>query len=199
MSVVGKELGDSIANNASAAFADFVMGTKSAGEAFKSFAAGVLQDIARIATRLAVLNMLAGFGMSFAAPAGGAAPAAAGASGGAIWGTAPLKRFAGGGLPGVDRLHLVGEHGPELFATGTRGRILSYTDTMRAVSGGGENTNNITINVSGNGSTQREGSGASAEQQAALGERIRAAVVEILYDEQRRNGVLHKNTAPGMA
>lgn len=57
---VGSGLASSLTNNLTNAFVDIATGAKSAGEAFKEFAVGVLADIGRLLIRLAILRAVSG-------------------------------------------------------------------------------------------------------------------------------------------
>lgn len=84
--VTGEQIRNSIAGGFANTFVAFVNGTKTAAEAFKDFANGVINDILRIATRQLILNSL---GSAF-----GATPAAA--TGGLVVGGS-IARFGSGG------------------------------------------------------------------------------------------------------
>ena len=93
--------------------ADFITGTGSMKDAFRSFANSVIQEIARIA----VAQRVAGFILNlFAASGGGGLPA--GGPGGNYVGPR-----AGGGPVWPGGSFMVGESGPELFTPSERGYV----------------------------------------------------------------------------
>lgn len=91
-------------NGLSDAFADIILGTKSAKEAFRDFARAMLSDIARITTRLLIMNAIQGIG-------GGAGGNLFGfANGGVMQGTmGPVRAFASGGVTNGPTVALFGE------------------------------------------------------------------------------------------
>jgi len=144
------------------AFADFVFGTKSAKDAFRSFVDDLSRQITRIASQN-IANALFG-GTNQAGPDffGVLAKMAGGLFGGGFGG------FGGGGVPGVGfsgggfgehfasggisrgGLALVGEHGPEIVSLHAGSRVHSAPETRRMFQRPGrEVTVPITINAYG--------------------------------------------------
>lgn len=70
---VGAEVGSSLSDSFADAFTDFAMGTKSAGQAMKAFAASFLQDVARMLAQQLALNAVTGVarGLGFSFDAAG--------------------------------------------------------------------------------------------------------------------------------
>lgn len=92
-------------NGLSDAFADVILGTKSAKEAFRDFARAMLSDIARITTRLLIMNAIQGV-------SGGAGGNLLGfANGGVMQGTmgTQVRAFAAGGVTNGPTVALFGE------------------------------------------------------------------------------------------
>jgi hypothetical protein len=151
---------DGIAN----AFGSFIDGTKSAGEAFSDFALGVIDEIAKIAIKMAVLAGIR-------------------AIGGALGITVPTA--ATGGIVSRPTLVLAGEGGePEAIIPLSKSREMGF--------GGGAGDTHVTVNVvmgpgSPTTSTKQDGSGPSA---AELGRLISAKVVETLRNEMRPGGLM---------
>ena len=149
------------------AFADFVTGTKSAKDAFRSFVDDLSRQIARIASQN-LANALFG-GTNTAGPDffGVLAKFAGGLFGGGGFGGStggvPGVGFSGGGngehfaSGGVSRggLALVGEHGPEVVSLRAGSRVYSAPDSKRMFGRPRNETHiPITINAYGNQSTQ---------------------------------------------
>lgn len=149
------------------AFADFVSGTKSAKDAFRSFVDDLSRQITRIASQN-LANALFG-GTNTAGPDffGVLAKFAGGLFGGFSFGGGgggvPGVGFSGGGFGehfasgGISRggLALVGEHGPELVGLRAGTRVYSAPETKRMF---GRPRNEVSvpivINAYGNQSTQ---------------------------------------------
>ncbi len=95
---MGREVGESIKYSFGDAFASVIDGTKSAGDAFRDFASGVLKEMARIFAQKAAMAFI---NLAFSAFAGSTASAggtsAAGATDGSAWGMGG-NGFAEGGL-----------------------------------------------------------------------------------------------------
>lgn len=116
-----REVTDAVASNMQSAFDSFVEGGK---VSIQDFTRSVLQDLAKIAFKMMVLQPLFGGGQTqgfglLGSVLGLGSPG--GASGG--WSTS-VSAFAEGGRPPVGRPSLVGERGPELFVPDMPGRII---------------------------------------------------------------------------
>lgn len=86
------------------AFSSIILGTKSAKEAFKDLAKGILEDIARLIPRLLILQSLKSLALL--------------AEGGVTSGVAktlPIKTYARGGVADSPQLAIFGEAGEEAF------------------------------------------------------------------------------------
>jgi hypothetical protein len=117
-------------------FVDMVKGTKTVGEAFRSMAAAIIEELFRV---LVVQKLVGGITSAFTGGAGGFTNAQAGrltgggrASGGSM--------MAGGS-------YLVGENGPELVVPRHSGTVVNANQTSGAMAGSGGITvqNNITV------------------------------------------------------
>lgn len=142
---------------------------------FKSLANSIISDLARIAIRTMILKPILGsFGLT------------AFADGGVMTGQGemPLKRYATGGIASTPQLAMFGEGSqPEAFVPLPDGRTIPVT-----MNGGGS-TNNVTVNVSVDGSNaSTEASGTEA---AHLGNAISKAVQNELIKQQRPGGLLY--------
>lgn len=131
------------------AFSDFITGTKSAKDAFKSFVDDLTRQISRIASQNianAIFGGNSGSGSAdfFATLAKFAAGLFSGGAGGAGGGS-----FYGGGLAGaamggtISGPTIVGERGPELFVPHGTGTVVPNNK----MSGVGNATYNVTVNV----------------------------------------------------
>ncbi|MDP2026452.1 hypothetical protein [Sulfuriferula sp.] len=158
----------------STAFTDFIMGTKSAGDAFKSFAQSVIQQIIKIEAQKLATSLFSDSG---------------GSSGGGGWGAAFSSIVgslfkADGGPVNANRPYIVGERGPEMFLPSVSGSIVP-NHALGASGGNSSGDVSITVNVSDSGQ-QSAGSGNNAE----LGRRIAGVVKGIIIDERRPGGLL---------
>lgn len=150
---LGKRFGDIFENGFSTAFADFISGTKSASQAFKSFANSVLSEInSMVAKDLA--KALFGGGGSGDGIGGFFSGLFGGQGGGASSGGGLLSSigsffsglgFAEGGDPPVGKASLVGEKGPEYFVPKVAGTVVPMA--AMAGGGGGATYNTVSINV----------------------------------------------------
>lgn len=126
---------------------DFVTGTKSAADAFKSFAKSVLNDILKLGSKSITDSIFGGSGGAGGLISGlfssGSAQGGASASGGLLSAFANLFAgfFADGGTIRPGQFGVVGENGPELAFGGRTGQ------TITPVSAGGNRTNVINVNV----------------------------------------------------
>lgn len=105
-------------------FADIITRTKSAKEAFRDYARSLLSDLARIISRLAIMNAVSTIFQSSAGGGGGAGGAAAGAAAGAAIGTGagaqslgPSHALGLGSTPRKKRLQLGSSGGIPMSAT----------------------------------------------------------------------------------
>lgn len=139
-------------NGLSDAFADIILGTKSAKEAFRDFARAMLSDIARITTRLLIMNAIQGIG-------GGAGGNLFGfANGGVMQGTmgTPVRAFASGGVTNGPTVALFGEGKKrEAFVPLPDNRTIPVTINGGRGMGGGDVHVHFNINAVDAPSVQR--------------------------------------------
>lgn len=124
-------------NGLSDAFADVLTRTKSAKEAFRDLARSMLSDIARITTRLMIMNAIQG-----ASSAGSSIGSLLGfANGGVMQGTmgTPVRAFASGGVTNGPTVALFGEgRNREAFVPLPDNRTIPVTiNEGRGMGGGG--------------------------------------------------------------
>jgi len=113
-----------------------VDGTKSAKDAFKTMAAEIIKELYRVLVVQQLVNSVAGFIM----PAKGHSPS-----------MAPPRapgRAAGGSMM-ANIAYMVGENGPELVIPRHSGTVVNAKQTASAIGGGGNFTQNLSINVTG--------------------------------------------------
>lgn len=156
----GREAASSIVdgglNGLTDAMADLITRQKSAKDAFRDFARAVLADLARVASKLAVMQFLSGFGLGLSPVAAPAAPALekGGILPGNVQGTVPLRKFANGGIVKRPTLALFGEGKAsrgEAFVPLPDGRRIPVALT----GGGGGGVMNITIQAMDGADVQR--------------------------------------------
>ncbi|MEP7301721.1 MAG: hypothetical protein ABI699_09345 [Caldimonas sp.] len=114
-----KQLNESLRGNFENEFASFIDGSKSASQAFKSFADGVISDLARIAAKKLALEF---FGDGSKDSTGGLFGDLIKAFGSFAGG------FAEGGFIPPGKFALVGERGPELAISGPSGKTIVPLD-----------------------------------------------------------------------
>lgn len=103
---------DQFGNSVGDAFTEFALGTGRAADVFRSFAASVISDIARIIARQLVLNAITGI-------FGGAPSGSSGLFSSVFGGFR-----ADGGPVQANKAFIVGERGPELFVPNQNGGIV---------------------------------------------------------------------------
>jgi hypothetical protein len=147
------------------AFGDFILGAKSAKEAFSDMATSMLSDMSRMLARKAFMQLF-----STVLGSGGA-----GSSIGSILG------LAGGGIAQAGKPHIVGEQGPELFVPGRTGRVIPNA-------GGGSTIVNVAV-------TQPQGQSNSGEAEKfgkILGTQIKNEIKTVMAGEMRYGGLLNR-------
>ena len=166
---IGEDAAKLFASGFSQAFMDFVSGTKSAGEAFKEFAAAFLREVARMIIQTLILRAISSIFGAAGGGGGGAASISAGtdAQGGI--------HFAADGIPGIANISaptffprfnvLAGEAGSEMMTVMARPHRLSIggidavvgnvgpnkvamTSASDLAAAGGAAGGNLNINVS---------------------------------------------------
>jgi hypothetical protein len=150
------------ADSAGSALSDFITGTKTAKEAFKSFTDTIFKEL----TNLIVKDL---FKQLFSGASGG------GSGGGfnigsvlssVFGGGKGILGFADGGVPPVGKVSMVGERGPELFVPNTAGRIIP-NDMLGRVGSSSSNVYNINVRVP-EGTSRSTGSQIAADLQRKL-------------------------------
>ncbi|MCE2910215.1 MAG: phage tail length tape measure family protein [Burkholderiaceae bacterium] len=180
----GQIIRESIGNafeSASDALADFVTTGKFN---FRSFAASVLADLAKMIARQAVFNAIKAAAGYFGFADGGAFEAGrqAFASGGVVTRPTPFRFAAGGTM----RNGLMGEAGPEAIMP--LRRTASGRLGVEVAGGAGAGGTSVVVNVNvESGETTVQSEGARAAQ---LGRSIGAVVRQTIIQEQRPGGLL---------
>jgi len=144
MQEMNVQMAESFASGMAGAFVAFVSGTKSAGEAFKEFAASFLQMIAQMILQQMILNALKSSGL-FGFAGGGTAMAASGGV---------FPRYAASGLAGVSEVSaatyfpkfnvVAGEAGREMLTVLAKPRMMSIGGMDAVVGNAGNNRLAIT-------------------------------------------------------
>ena len=133
-----QSLMDSVNGSLENGFIAMVKGTQTVGEAFRSMAAAIIEELFRV---LVVQKLV-----------GGITNAVSGAFGGGTFtNTAGLTgggRASGGSMMSGNS-YLVGENGPEIVIPRHSGTVLNANQTSGAMAGSGGFTQNLSINVSG--------------------------------------------------
>ena len=155
-------------------------GTKSFGEAMKTLASDILKDLAKMYLKAAMMQALT-------AATGWSIPG--GRYGGVVSGSG--KSFGYGGVAtGPQSGHMAMLHGTE--AVVPLGNDRSIPVDLR---GGGQNTVNVAVNISG-GQSQTSTTGGGADMQA-LGRSIGGLVQQHLQTEMRPGGLLNRQGNQG--
>jgi phage-related minor tail protein len=178
------------------AFSDFVLGTKSAGEAFQQFAYDVVSGLAKMAAQAAMMQVFKGifsmlpggsnlFGSLFKAANGAIAPGGfqAFANGGVAHGGLKFQAFAGGGTVSGPTLGLVGEGKyNEAIVPLPNGRSIP----VDMKNGAGGDNYNVNVSVDAKGSKVQ----GDDQKSSLLGSALSAAVQEELVRQKRPGGLL---------
>lgn len=186
---------------------------------FKDMAISILADLAKIQIKAALSpwlnlagNFIAGmFGGGGASPGkvdyslgssgggGGLGLSRASFANGGImteFGSAPLKKYANGGIANSPQLALFGEgKTPEAYVPLPDGRSIPVTLKGLGAMQGGEGGDSVQINITvnqANGSESSDASGDMASAYQQMGERIKGVVREELLNQKRPGGVLYK-------
>ena len=175
-----KDLGDSVFQSMSGAFAAIVTGTQSAKQAFSSMAMSILADLASMIAKQMVFSMFqnTAFGSKFlgipGARTGGIMSDGEKVSG---YATGGVARGPGAGYPAI-------LHGTEAVVPLPNGRSIPVE-----MQNGGQQTNNVVVNVSSSGQTSTEGS--TGPDMDKLGGAIAEAVQKELQAQKRSGGILN--------
>ena len=174
-----KDLGDSVYQSMSGAFQAIVTGTQSAKQAFSSMAMSILADLASMIAKQMVFSMFSGtaFGGFMGIP--GARTGGIMSDGEKVSGyaTGGVARGPGAGYPAV-------LHGTEAVVPLPNGRSIPVE-----MQNGGQQTNNVVVNVSSSGQTSTEGS--TGPDMDKLGGAIAEAVQKELQAQKRSGGILN--------
>ena len=114
-----------------------VDGTKSARDAFKTMAAEIVKELYRVYVVQQLVNSVSGFIM----PSKGAA--------GSVPRLSQAQPRASGGSMMANMAYMVGENGPELVIPRHSGTVVNAKQTANNMNGGGNFTQNLSINVTG--------------------------------------------------
>lgn len=114
-----------------------VDGTKSAKEAFKTMAADIIKELYRVYVVQQLVNSVSGFIM----PSKGTA--------GSVPRLSQAQPRAAGGSMMANMAYMVGENGPELVIPRHSGTVVNAKQTANTMNGGGNFTQNLSINVTG--------------------------------------------------
>jgi len=184
---LGDALGTSLESSLTRSLDGLIQGTMTAKEAFASMATSMLQSIAKVIAELLVAKILTSAlgGTNFGGFLG--IPAPAGKTGGIFSEGKKVSGYAVGGVakgPGSGYPAIL--HGTEAVVPLPNGKSIPVD-----MKGSGQ-TNNVTVNISANGSTQTT---ADNGQAANLGQVIAAAVQKELQNQKRAGGILNKHGA----
>lgn len=171
-----REVGDAIQASLTDNITEFLMGTKTAGEAFRDL-------IAMMARELFKVSMTRMFSGMATESGGGFGNILVGLLGGLLGGGK-----AAGGPVSSGRGYLVGERGPELFIPRSSGTIIPNGGG----SGGIVINSPITVNSTGNKTSDDSDMNKVGE---AYRKMLRNAVKEVLVDEQRPRGMFNRGYA----
>ena len=179
---LGRMIGDSLGSNLASAFNALIDGTKNLKTAFKDMALAILKDIAQMMAKLTAMAILkaalqgTGFGSFIGVPAK--------RYGGVVQDGKDLPGYAVGGVAsGPQSGYPVMMHGTEAVVPLPNGKSIPVE--MR----GSNQNNNVTVNVSVEGSTRTEES--SGPKAADLGKVIAQAVQQELQNQKRSGGILN--------
>lgn len=150
---------------------------------FKSLAGSIIADIIRI-------NLQKAIGGAISSATSWVATSLAFANGGIMteMGSAPLKKYASGGVARSPQLALFGEGSmPEAYVPLPDGRTIPVT--MKGGASGGNVQINININKDGGETSSAEGGDAQAYRR--MGDRVKSVVREELALQKRPGGMLY--------
>ena len=149
-----------------------IQGTSKAKDAFKSMAKSVLQAIAQILAKQAAVSILGSMGLE-GFRNGGIADGPG----------SKVRGYSAGGIArGRNSGYLAELHGTEAVVPLPNGRSIPVE-----MKGGGNQNNNVTVNISSNGQTSTESSGIDMEN---MGKAVAAAVQKELQNQKRSGGIL---------
>lgn len=171
------------AESTSQAFTDLVMTGKAD---FNGLARSIIADLVKIQIQKAMASAVSSATSLFAFADGGIMTET---------GSAPLKKYANGGIANSPQLALYGEGSmPEAYVPLPDGRTIPVTMSMasqaNAQKAGDSVVINITVNKEGGESSESTGNNANIYRQ--MGDRIKAVVRDELSLQQRPGGLLYR-------
>jgi hypothetical protein len=215
LSKTGQQVGDAISRDLGSAFAEFATGAKSGKEAFADFAKAIIGDLARMAAEAAAKNL-----MGLLVNAGSAVLGSFG-GGETAWQTEFLNTggqgyarggFVSGGQGGIDDIHArltageyvlnrravnhIGVHNlHRANSVGFKdGGLVGGSSEMFNPKGGGTKnytfSTNVTVNAGKDGDNKE--SDLSNEDAHAMNRLIENKVKELVFDQTRPGGLLHR-------
>lgn len=180
----GAQIGNAMSNSFKTAEDAFVQFTTTGKISFKSMAASILSDLARIAAKKAIAGLVNMAINAWNGPSSGSSGSSSAGGFGYDYGPLAGARATGGSVLG-NSAYLVGERGPEIFRPTGAGSITPNS----SIGGAGSITINMELNVADSG-TSTDSSGDSSQQARALGEMITSKVKEVISNERRQGGML---------
>ena len=182
---MGLKIGDSLQSNMESAFQSLVDGTKSAKQAFADMAKSIIADIAKMIIKMMVMKMLqdtlggTGLGnfLGIKAKNGGVFSEGEKVPGYSTGGVAKGSRS---GYPAI-------LHGTEAVVPLPNGKSIPVEMKDR---GATNNNNNIVVNVSADGVSQRK-EGSTGPDMDKMGYAIATAVQAELQNQKRSGGILN--------
>lgn len=173
METLTRGIADSFAGGMTQAFTDLATGAKSAKEAFADMAKSMLANIAKMIAEMLALQLIKSMfpGLSFS-------------GGGVMDNGKKIEGYSTGGIAkGPQRGYPAVLHGTEAVVPLPNGKSIPVEMKQ-----GGNVQNNVTVNVSSDGTAQTtQSSGADSEK---LGKAIAAAVQSELHNQKRSGGIL---------
>ncbi len=173
MAVLTNGIAESFSSGMTDAFTALATGAKSAKQAFADMAKSILANIAKMIAEMMMMQMIKSmFGLSFD-------------GGGIIKGGKKIEGYSTGGIAsGPNQGHLAMLHGTEAVVPLPNGKSIPVEMKQ-----GGNTQNNVTVNVSTDGSTRTsQSSGMDSEK---LGKAVAAAVQDELQNQKRSGGILN--------
>lgn len=179
----GVQIGNAIGNSFKTAEDAFVKFATTGKLEFKSMAASILSDLARIAAKKAIAGLV---DMAIGAYSGGSSSASVGDGGWLARGDLAGARAAGGPVGG-GLSYLVGEKGPEIFTPSAGGTIIPNHELGGS---GGAVTINLSTTVS-NGASNTDASGDSNSQSRSVADALNAKFKQMIVRETQQGGIIY--------
>lgn len=170
------------ANKTADAFTELAMTGKTD---FHALTQSIIADLIKIGIQKALVAVISSATSFFAFEDGGIMSS---------MGSAPLKKYASGGIANSPQLAMFGEGDmPEAYVPLPDGRSIPVTMSGSAsVSGASAGNVAINITVHQNGSESSQMAGDNAAAYKVMGERIKQVVREEIIGQQRPGGILYK-------